>query len=247
MRILVRIATVRMYVCHHDIHVYCNIQILYLRILESLNEVHGYAYWSGSSLSVCMYVIMIYIATYRYYIKGYGRLWTKCADAHTGQDRHCPHVCMSSWYTCILRHTDIILKDMGDSERSARMHILARIVTVLMYVCPHDILQHTDIILAGIGDSDRSARTLVRIVTVRMYLCHHDRYYVRHTDIIFAEIVILSVNCLQICRWTVSNFVGEPSPKYVSVNSLVGMSFVRAFFSHIYISFQYNCSTKPTA
>ena len=32
----------------------------------------------------------------------------------------------------------------------------------------------------------------------------------------------MSVNCLQFCRWTVSNFVGELSPKYVSVNSLVG-------------------------
>ena len=32
--------------------------------------------------------------------------------------------------------------------------------------------------------------------------------------------IILSVNCLQICRWTVSNFVGELSAKYVSVNCL---------------------------
>ena len=139
-RILVRIVTVRMYVCHHDI--YCDIQLLYLRTLGTLIEVRECAYWSESSLSVCMYVIMIYIVTYRYYdiqllyLRTW-RLWSKCAEAHTAQNRHCPYVCMyvcmSSWY--ILWHTVIIFADIGDSDRSARRRILVRIVTVRMYVC----------------------------------------------------------------------------------------------------------------
>ena len=64
MHILVRLFTVRMNVHHHDI--YCDIFILYLRTLETLIEVRGCAYWSGSSLSVCMYACL---ATYRYYLR----------------------------------------------------------------------------------------------------------------------------------------------------------------------------------
>ena len=56
MRIPVRIVTVRMYICHHDI--YCDILILYLRTLGTLIEVRGCANWSGLSLSVCMQVYM---------------------------------------------------------------------------------------------------------------------------------------------------------------------------------------------
>ena len=56
MRILVRIVTFHVYECRHDVHVYSDIQIIhvFLRILETLIEVRRCAYWSGSSLSMCM-------------------------------------------------------------------------------------------------------------------------------------------------------------------------------------------------
>ena len=112
MRILVKIVIARIYVCHLDIY-YC-ILTLYLWILENLNEVRGCAYWSRSSMSVCMYVITINVATYWYYICGYWKLCSKSANVHTGQDRHCPYVSMSSGYK--LRHINIIFADIDDSD-----------------------------------------------------------------------------------------------------------------------------------
>ena len=84
-----------MYECHHD--VYSNIQIIYLWILETLIEVRGCAYWSGS---------------------------------------HSDNTC--------------IFADIGDSDRSARMRILVRIVTFHVYECRHDVYSDIQIIFLWI-------------------------------------------------------------------------------------------------
>ena len=66
-------------------------------------------------------------------------------------------------------------------------------------------------------------------------LCNYKQLFIIASHIHQSQVIspktILSVNCLQNCRWTVFSFVGELSPKSVSVNCLVGCSTLNALNS----------------
>ena len=109
--------------CLYVIMIYTAIYRYYIcgYCMETLMEKHGCTFWSGSSLSIWTYAIVIDIQIYYICICRYWRFWSKRADAHVVRmDTVRMHVCHHD----TLWHTDILFANIGYSDRSAPKHMV---------------------------------------------------------------------------------------------------------------------------